>query len=102
MGGCEATYHLTGNYPEWWEGKRFNSPIVMWACGKKGEKTRDVNQTILLGDYKKIGTGLIPKHLIGEWNKKSSGNIRDCIGEAYIQRIGHREDPEDYERQTPR
>jgi hypothetical protein len=36
MGAFEAALHLTGAYDEyapWWEGKRFTSPIRMWAAG---------------------------------------------------------------------
>jgi len=72
--GCtEDTYHLTGLYPEWWEGKRFESPIRAWVAGKTNETTRDIIQVELLGNvtYEKgkktfDGTGLIPKHLIGK------------------------------------
>ena len=26
-GAAEAAYHLTGKYPEWWEGRRWNRPV---------------------------------------------------------------------------
>lgn len=71
-GGYESTCHLTGLYPEWWEGARFRHPIRAWACGKTNETTRDIVQTVLLGDIefdgpRKVvdGSGLIPHHLIG-------------------------------------
>jgi hypothetical protein len=31
-GAYEATCHLTGLYPDWWEGKRFDKPTDGWAC----------------------------------------------------------------------
>jgi hypothetical protein len=49
-GGFELTCHLTGDYPTWWDGKRFRHPIRAWACGKTNETTRDIVQTTLLGD----------------------------------------------------
>jgi phage terminase large subunit-like protein len=70
----ELTAHLTGLYPAWWEGKRFDGPVSAWACGKKNETTRDINQQALLGnvsyetqDGRKgfQGKGLIPAHLMG-------------------------------------
>ena len=53
-GGMEVAYHLTGIYPDWWEGKRFppNRPIKAWVAGESGESTRDNPQRILCG---KIG-----------------------------------------------
>jgi phage terminase large subunit-like protein len=65
-GGFELTCHLTGRYPDWWEGRRFAAPIRAWAAGKTNETTRDVPQLTLLGpvvyegDRKSVaGTGLI-------------------------------------------
>ena len=70
--GCtEDVYHLTGLYPEWWEGKVFNEPIRAWVAGKTNETTRDIIQLELLGNVtyengKKTfdGTGLIPSILL--------------------------------------
>src|SRR5438067_810784 len=33
-GAFEMTLHLTGEYPAWWEGRRFNKAIKAWACGE--------------------------------------------------------------------
>jgi phage terminase large subunit-like protein len=71
-GAYEATCHLTGSYPDWWEGARFKRPIRAWAAGDYNETTRDIIQKELLGDvswegqHKGVdGTGMIPKELIG-------------------------------------
>src|SRR5436305_12417146 len=32
-GGFEIAINATGRYPDWWTGKRFDRPIVAWACG---------------------------------------------------------------------
>src|SRR5689334_14530497 len=32
-GGFEAAMHLTGRYPDWWQGRRFDRPTVAWAGG---------------------------------------------------------------------
>ncbi len=34
-GGHEMTCHLTGRYPDWWEGRRFSGPVRAWAAGKE-------------------------------------------------------------------
>ena len=31
----EVTCHLTGIYPEWWEGRRFDHPVKVWVAGEK-------------------------------------------------------------------
>ena len=37
--GCELTYHLTGDYPPWWEGKRFDPS----DCGLGGRRYEPQN-----------------------------------------------------------
>ena len=67
VGGYETTLHLAGCYPDWWRGRRFQTPISAWAAGDTGETTRDIIQFILTGvggGGGEIGTGLIPGDLI--------------------------------------
>ena len=62
-GGMEIAMHLTGLYPEWWEGRRFDGPTRGWAAGVTGESTRDNPQRILVGPPSQEsawGTGTIP------------------------------------------
>jgi hypothetical protein len=62
--GCyEATLHLTGLYPEWWEGHRFTHPVDWWAASDTSETTRDILQYEFVGPMNEIGTGMIPKNL---------------------------------------
>lgn len=60
-GGMEAAMHLTGIYPDWWEGRRFNHPVVAWVGGVTSEAVRDGAERILLGRAGERGTGTIPK-----------------------------------------
>lgn len=72
-GAAEMAYHLTGLYPEWWEGRRFDKPIKAWAGGVSNDKTRDVCQAELLGDPGNpfaLGTGAIPANCLGEQTRK--------------------------------
>jgi phage terminase large subunit-like protein len=68
-GGFIMACHLTGIYPDWWEGYRFDRPIQAWAAGISTDTTRDILQSELLGQWNdpmKFGTGSIPKELIIE------------------------------------
>ena len=73
-GAMEMAYHLTGLYPEWWQGKKFPRPIRAWAGGASNETTRDICQKELVGqpdDPSARGTGSIPLKLIGETVRKA-------------------------------
>lgn len=78
IGAYEMTCHLTGEYPGWWEGKRFDHPIRAWAAGDTTQTTRDTVQLKLLGNLSAIGTGMLPGDAIVSWNRKA-GSTPDCI-----------------------
>jgi len=59
-GSFETTLHATGEYPDWWVGRRFDGPCDMWAAGDTNETTRDIIQFALLGRFGDFGTGMIP------------------------------------------
>ena len=66
----ETAMHLTGLYPEWWTGKRFDGAITAMVAGEGWGQVALVLQNELLGtpDIKltdNIGTGAIPRdHII--------------------------------------
>lgn len=64
VGGSETSYHLTGLYPDWWTGRKFDHPVDWWAAGDTNETTRDIIQQELIGPIIDEGTGLIPGDLI--------------------------------------
>lgn len=74
LGGVELTYHLTGEYPDWWEGKRFNKPITAVCAGVTKETTRDIIQKKLMGEVGDFGTGLIPKRCVGRFRFRQNSN----------------------------
>lgn len=99
-GAYETTLHLTGKYPDWWEGRRFSRPVQWWACGTTSETTRDIVQEKLCGSVTVLGTGMIPAHLITHttrrphglpgsleqiWVKHVSGGVSTCGFKAYEQ-----------------
>lgn len=69
--GYECYLHATGEYPFWWEGKRFHYPPTLLICGNSGQTVRDILQKKLLGKKSALGTGLIPKDRIIDVNYKS-------------------------------
>ena len=89
-GASEISYHLTGLYPKWWGGKRYERPITAWAGGVSNETTRDIVQAELLGspdDPDAFGSGSIPKKNIikterkpGVPNAKSVALVRHVSG----------------------
>ena len=71
-GGAEWAMHLTGRYPDWWDGAAFEKPVILWASGVTGESTRDNPQRVLIGNPPKEeewGTGLIPQECLVDWDR---------------------------------
>lgn len=86
VGGYETALHLTGLYPDWWEGFRFDGPIEAWAAGDTSETTRDIVQAALMGPLGELGTGLIPKaHIVGEPAKRMG--VSGAIDTARIRHV---------------
>lgn len=85
VGGCEMSYHLTGLYPEWWEGKRFDRPIDAWAAGDTSKTVRDIIQLKLVGPLHEKGTGLIPQDLIHDMTKNRG--IADAVDTLYVKHV---------------
>lgn len=62
--GAEVSMHVTGRYPDWWDGYVFDNESAWWVAGVTSESTRDNPQRILLGRIGRNGTGMIPKDAI--------------------------------------
>jgi phage terminase large subunit-like protein len=54
-GAAEVGFHLTGLYPDWWQGFRFPGPINAWVASVSVEATRDILQPLYVGER-----GVIP------------------------------------------
>ena len=82
-GGYEMTCHLTGRYPDWWEGARFTESVRAWAAGDTRQTTKDIIQQKLLGDWAKFGTGMIP----GEDIIKTTPlqGVPEAVGTVWVQ-----------------
>lgn len=87
-GGMEWAMHLTGLYPDWWVGRRFDEPVRLWAAGVTGESTRDNPQRVLLGPPQKKeewGTGTIPASAIID--ATASRGVPDAVDSIVVRHI---------------
>jgi len=82
-GAIETAAHLTGRYPAWWPGRRYDRPVRWWAGSDTTETTRDTVQTKLMGppaDDAAWGTGAIPADCIVQVNRRQGvANAIDTV-----------------------
>ena len=84
VGSAFVAYHLTGEYPDWYNGVRFDKNVNIWVAGESSTRVRDTLQEKLFGPLGSWGTGLIPKqNIIGDPIRK--GGIPGAIDIARIQ-----------------
>lgn len=87
-GAAEMTFHLTGEYPEWWDGHRFNKPIVALAGSESYELTRDGVQRLLVGppaQEEDWGTGFIPARCIAARTRRMGvSNALDSVSVRHV------------------
>jgi phage terminase large subunit-like protein len=88
-GGYETSCHVTGIYPPWWKGLRFDQntgPCDSWVGGTSGEAVRDGAQFKLFGPpgiSEMFGTGFIPKDkILGDPTHSRSAS--DALDTAHI------------------
>ncbi len=84
--GFETAMHLTGRYPDWWDGAVFPHQVACWAAGVTGEVTRDTVQRVLCGRANEIGTGAIPADAIKD--KAMKRGVADAIDTLVIRHGG--------------
>ena len=85
VGAYEVTLHLTGRYPDWWPGRRFERAGRWWAAGSTGISVRDIIQTKLLGPKDHFGTGMIPAQYLGRTAPKQG--IADAVETIYVKHV---------------
>jgi phage terminase large subunit-like protein len=81
---CLATW-LSGEYPSWWRGRRFDHATTIWTAGEKNAVVRDSVQLKLLGPLSDIGTGLIRGPLIERATRKSG--LADAIDTVHVRHV---------------
>lgn len=88
--GAEWSYHLTGKYPDWWDGRTFDGPIRVLASGDTHMTTRDIIQAKVLGTDDRdraelIGTGLLPGDSIKSWTPRV--HVKGAIEKVIVKRV---------------
>ena len=88
LGTLMTYFHLSGKYPIWWEGHRFErGPISGWMASIEGKQLRSV-QDIMFGSAIDVGTGVIPREDLldddGNTQVYAMGGTTHCFGICYI------------------
>ena len=85
--GCELTYHLTGKYPKFWEGKRFTDASEWWVCGVNARDVKVVLQDLLLGRVGEFGEGLIPYDCLDRETMKEAQRMETPINSFRVKHV---------------
>lgn len=88
-GAAEVAIHLTGLYPDWWQGKRWTKPTQWWVAGETQETTRDTIQRHLIGPPSQPdewGTGWIPGRAIAK-KPTMQGGTPDAIDTVLVKHV---------------
>jgi phage terminase large subunit-like protein len=77
--------HATGEYPDWWEGRKFlKEGCKIWVGSESNEASRDIVQVALLGPLGHWGTGAIPQiKIIGKPKTRQAG-VPDVVDTIHI------------------
>jgi phage terminase large subunit-like protein len=84
----ETAMHLTGLYPDWWEGKRFEKAVRWLAGSESAELTRKGVQRLLLGPPEnegQWGTGTIPKSHLMDWSRRPG--VPDAVASIIVRHV---------------
>ena len=85
----EVAFHMTGDYPDWWNGRRFKSPVLVWTGSPTNETSRDIVQKELIGGTTKeqLGTGTIPREKIIGRPKMRQAGVSDVVDQFKVRHI---------------
>lgn len=87
-GAAECAMHLTGEYPDWWEGRRFDKPVILIAGSESAELTRDGVQRLLIGPPDREedwGTGFIPQRcIVARTRRMGVSNALDTVTVKHV------------------
>jgi phage terminase large subunit-like protein len=84
----ETAMHLTGLYPDWWQGKRFDKAVRWLAGSESAELTRKGVQRLLLGppeNEAQWGTGAIPKAHLVDWSRRAG--VADAVSSIIVRHV---------------
>jgi phage terminase large subunit-like protein len=87
-GAAEMAIHLTGRYPSWWQGRRWDSAISALAGSESAELTKVGVQRLLVGPPEQEGewgTGFIPKDAILDTSRKAG--VPDALDSVIVKHV---------------
>ncbi len=91
-GAMELAMHLTGEYPDWWPGRKYDRAVLAWAGSVTTTTQREVVQKMLLGceetDLKHplVGTGAIPADSLIKITNRQAG-VRNVIDQIKVHHV---------------
>lgn len=87
----EISMHLTGNYPKWWEGYRYDKAVNVWVAGETNAETFQTVKQYYIGDGYNKGN-ILHNKIVSEnkayhiyYIKHSSGEISTLRFKSYEQ-----------------
>jgi phage terminase large subunit-like protein len=85
VGAYELVTHMTGRYPSWWRGRRFDHGVKTWLAGDTGKSVREILQPKVMGPWKQFGRGLVPKDaLVGQTTKQGVAESIDTFTVRHV------------------
>lgn len=83
---AEIAIHATGEYPSWWQGRRFEGATRIWVAAESTEDIKNVTQLALLGPPGKHGTGWIPgeKLVNVTWRQAGIPEVMEAISVRHV------------------
>lgn len=89
-GSMEWAMHLSGRYPDWWQGRRFDHAVRLWAAGETRTSTRDTVQKLLLGPpehEEEWGTGSVPGALIHPRYIRKAQGVANAVDSFVVKHV---------------
>jgi len=87
-GTVQDAFDLTGLYPEWYKGSRYDRPIHIVCGGINNDKTRDILQKALLGNpverSESFGSGWIPLSCLDPKKVSLKRGVTDAVGHVLV------------------
>lgn len=89
IGAYVMAMHLTGEYPDWWTGRRWNRPIDAWCCGATADIMREAAQLKLVGrlDEDNWGSGMIPRRCLPRDQATKSRGTADALDTIKVRHV---------------
>jgi len=86
-GAAETAIHLTGRYPEWWKGRKFNRPVEVMVGAKTNDSAKAIVQKELFGDpldEAQWGSGTIPAECLIASKITRKAGVPNAIQDALV------------------